>query len=425
MEQFKLTYLSKCAEISVEPLTLLLNVFTDYENRDNNDSRKSNETLDLSGISISIKSCAALASALSENQFFTKLILADCFLSDDGCIKIANAIKPNGTLRYLDLRGNSIRSDGAVAIGQMLKVNTVLEHLFLEWNCLGIWDTGIRGISEALSLNESLQTIDLRNNKIGPQSCVSIAACLKHNTTLRRIDLRWNSIGLLGGKAFSDLLQCNKTLTEVEVTGNEIPDGNINTKLDIMRAISSALDRNRDKWQHKVHSKAHAETLATTIQSLNISHQEALLNMQTKVSETSKESEDLSGKLSKASNEIHEMHDSYRNLVAKCKRLEEENQKLEDLIIKERTDLHNQLNERQKESGKERDLRLKIENAQEAYISNSKAQYLEMEAKYRKASLDLELLQKEKNHFYEEIDQLRDREKKLNDLWQGKFVLIA
>jgi Leucine Rich repeat len=97
--------------------------------------------------------------------------------------------------------------------------------IFLEWNCLGIWDIGIRGISEALSINESLQTIDLRNNKIGPQSCAVMAACLKHNTTLRRVDLRWNSMGLLGGKAFADLLQLNKTLTDVEVTGNEIPDG--------------------------------------------------------------------------------------------------------------------------------------------------------------------------------------------------------
>jgi Leucine Rich repeat len=127
MEQFKSTYLSKCAEISVEPLILLLNIFTDYENRDKN-TKMSSETLDLSGISISIKACTSLAAALSDNQFFTKLILADCFLGDDGCIKIANAIKPNGTLKYLDLRGNSIRSDGAVAIGQMLKVNNVLEQ---------------------------------------------------------------------------------------------------------------------------------------------------------------------------------------------------------------------------------------------------------------------------------------------------------
>jgi hypothetical protein len=194
--------------------------------------------------------------------------------------------------------------------------------------------------------------------------------------------------------------------------------------IDVLRAISSAVDRNKDKWQANIHSRAHAETLATTIQSLNMSHQEALLTMQSKVSQTSKETEDLSGKLSKASNEIHEMHDCYRNVVTKCKRLEEENRKLEDLIIKERTDLHNQLNDQQKESRKERDLRVQIEDQHEKYISSSKAEYLEMEANYRKASLELELLKKGTNNFYEEIDQLRDREKKLNDLWQGKGLFL-
>lgn len=104
-----------------------------------------------------------------------------------GCIKIAQALKTNTSIKYLDLRGNSIRSDGAIALGQMLKVNSTLECLYLEWNCIGIWDTGIKSIAEALTMNESLTLLDLRNNKIGPHSAQALAISLKHNTTLKKL----------------------------------------------------------------------------------------------------------------------------------------------------------------------------------------------------------------------------------------------
>jgi Ran GTPase-activating protein (RanGAP) involved in mRNA processing and transport len=78
----------------------------------------------------------------------------------------------------------------------MLKVNGALKkytdydiiiRLLLEWNCIGIWDNGVSNLSEALTLNMTLEELDLRNNKIGPQGVQILAASLKHNTCLRRI----------------------------------------------------------------------------------------------------------------------------------------------------------------------------------------------------------------------------------------------
>lgn len=100
-----------------------------------------------------------------------------------------------------------------------------LKRLYLEWNCLGIWDTGVRSIAEALSLNQKLTTLDLRNNKIGPQAIQNLAVCLKQNTTLRCLDLRWNHAGLIGGRSFADLLKWNRSLVKVEILGNEVPEG--------------------------------------------------------------------------------------------------------------------------------------------------------------------------------------------------------
>ena len=90
-------------------------------------------------------------------------------------------------MEYLDLRGNSIRSDGAVALGQMLKVNSTLKKVCLEWNCIGIWESGIAALADSLSINQTLEELDLRNNKIGPQGVQALAVGLKHNTRLRRL----------------------------------------------------------------------------------------------------------------------------------------------------------------------------------------------------------------------------------------------
>jgi hypothetical protein len=66
---FEQSYLDKCSELGIEPLKIDIN----------------SPTLNLSGTSLSLKSCAALCSALAGDSVpFTKIILADAFLGDDG-----------------------------------------------------------------------------------------------------------------------------------------------------------------------------------------------------------------------------------------------------------------------------------------------------------------------------------------------------
>jgi hypothetical protein len=124
MQQFKEVYFERCAEYDIEPIPLVRKLL---ETRQENVTVME-QALDLSGISLSLKASSAISAALINNEFFTKLIIADAFLGDDGCIKFCNALKSNSSIKYMDMRGNSIRSDGAIAIGQMLKVNNTLEQ---------------------------------------------------------------------------------------------------------------------------------------------------------------------------------------------------------------------------------------------------------------------------------------------------------
>ena len=85
MEDFKSKYLTRCAELAISPTTELLNIIKRYEQESESSAEDPfRETLNLSGISIPLKACTALASALSDNAFFTKIILSDTFLGDDG-----------------------------------------------------------------------------------------------------------------------------------------------------------------------------------------------------------------------------------------------------------------------------------------------------------------------------------------------------
>ncbi len=59
--------------------------------------------------------------------------------------------------------------------------------LNLQWNSLGLWDMGIKDISDSLIVNKTLTQLDLRSNRIGPQGGVALAIALKKNSTLLRV----------------------------------------------------------------------------------------------------------------------------------------------------------------------------------------------------------------------------------------------
>jgi hypothetical protein len=57
----------------------------------------------------------------------------------------------------------------------------------LEWNSVGIWDSGIKSIADALSTNKTLEDIDLRNNRIGAHGAIALAVAIKRNNSLQKI----------------------------------------------------------------------------------------------------------------------------------------------------------------------------------------------------------------------------------------------
>ncbi|TPX69775.1 hypothetical protein SpCBS45565_g02220 [Spizellomyces sp. 'palustris'] len=402
MEVFKSSYIQKCTELAIEPHRALADLFI------NGTAVAASEFLDIHGQSTTLKDITALAAALANDVRFTKLNLADTFLGDDGCILIAGALKTNCTIRYLDLRGNSIRADGATALAQMLKVNSAVKCLVLEWNCIGIWEAGVRALADALSINHTLEELDLRNNKIGPNGCQSLALCLRNNTTLRCLDLRWNNIGLLGSKALVDLLKWNTVLEEIQLAGNEVPD-------DIARAIGNAVERNRDRRKNDLRIRLQADQLTNTVHALTSTHQDTLANL----------SKDLASKeqqVAMASKEISRSQEAYKILEAKLQKAEAQMKEAEETLSRERTEMRNKVKELQQELLADRETRLRLETQREKSFSDAKRKSLELEASLREADVKVEVLKRDKVMLIEELDKAKDRLKAMKTMYEDQLA---
>ena len=218
MEKFHKRYLRICREHHVFPLDAVVR-HLENEDRLDDDSAK---TLDLSSYNFTPEDCRALSTALAGDIFFEAVDFSDCLLSEESCKLLLLGLMENKAIKRLILKGNNLRSGGAEVLGQLLKMNTCLESLQLEWNALGLWDSGVACLAEGIALNQTVRALDVRNNQITHEGASQVAAALRRNQTLHTVDLRWNNLGLLGGREMLAMLKYNKGLTTLELTGEII-----------------------------------------------------------------------------------------------------------------------------------------------------------------------------------------------------------
>jgi hypothetical protein len=129
-------------------------------------------------------------------------------------------------LRTLDLSENKIGPEGASALGEALKVNRVVTSVHLGYNSIG--DDGAKAIAEALKVNRVVTSVDLGYNSIGDDGAKAIAEALKVNAVLTSLDLAGSmfssGIGDEGAKAIAEALKVNAVLTTLVLYHNNIGD---------------------------------------------------------------------------------------------------------------------------------------------------------------------------------------------------------
>eukprot|EP00048_Salpingoeca_helianthica_P024266 m.30932 g.30932 ORF g.30932 m.30932 type:complete len:651 (-) comp9276_c2_seq3:61-2013(-) len=195
-------------------------------------------TLSLSGDSVvDINAIRVLCKCLAHDIHFTEISLVDLLLDDEACKAVCAMLKTNASITCIDLTYNKIRTGGAQAIAEMLRTNATLKELYLGWNTLGEFDSDLAPLCTALTLNRTLEILDLRNNQLGTAAGVRLATALEVNKTLRRINLMWNNIGAAGSRALVSAMACNSTIIEMRLDGNHVPE-------DCLAAIQARIEKN-------------------------------------------------------------------------------------------------------------------------------------------------------------------------------------
>ena len=133
---------------------------------------------------------------------------------------LSQVLTVNTSLTTLDLSGNSFGDDGATSLSQALAANTSLTTLNLSLNFIGA--EGATSLSQALAVNTSLTTLYLSHNSISNAGATSLSQALEVNTSLTTLDLSHNSIGAEGATSLSQALAVNTSLTTLDLSHNSI-----------------------------------------------------------------------------------------------------------------------------------------------------------------------------------------------------------
>ncbi|KAJ3193227.1 hypothetical protein HK101_005194 [Irineochytrium annulatum] len=363
---FKSRYIEKCRDLGIDPARAVTDQLQPPDAGSGKHSPEPiRETMDLSGQRIDIKTVTALAYALQNDAILTSLFMADSFLGDDGTILIAGALKTNSCLTTLNLRGNNIRADGAQALAQMLKVNTVLTDLLLEWNCVGIWETGVRALADALPINQSLQVLDLRNCKIG--------VSLDRNKDRRNLSEQ--------SKAHSEHLSST------------------------LQVLSSAHNATMEQLLHKVHeTDSKAMSLSEKLARSHRELEDALSGRNRAETMVREMGEEIAKEKTDSTRTISSLQ---RELVVEREvRFESRAWRVRELCSRGNSLLKRDLLQK----------RIKVEERMETAVSQANHRALELESSLREMEMKAEVLRRDKVILLEELDKYKERERAVDEL---------
>lgn len=162
-----------------------------------------------------------LIKTLNQQKQKKNLILVDMYIENEGCQLVSTFLKSYPHYAEVDLKSNKITSNGLLKLCEAFQNMNNLKVLSLNNNYLGTDNRGMEGLYSLLvSMNSSLEELNLRNNQINDGSVKVIADFIKDSGCLRKLDLRYNKISTLGGEILLMALDRKEYPVQVQITGN-------------------------------------------------------------------------------------------------------------------------------------------------------------------------------------------------------------
>jgi Ran GTPase-activating protein (RanGAP) involved in mRNA processing and transport len=159
---------------------------------------------------------------LTLNSTISTLLCRYCGFGETGVMSMVAALSVNTTLQCIDLSDASSSTASVIALAEALAVNSTLTTVKL--NRMGINAVGMREreLCQGLQRNGSISSIDLSWNRFGDEGARCIAALLERNSVISSLDVSDCGITDEGARAIAAALTHNTSITELETDGNEV-----------------------------------------------------------------------------------------------------------------------------------------------------------------------------------------------------------
>lgn len=137
---------------------------------------------------------SSLITALFGNQSLKEITFHSAKMGNDGLRNIASALKNNTSLESLTIANNGVTDIGALALADALRARTKLKMLSLPL-CNGIGQRGYQALADALTVNNTLETLNFGSNEIlNEHDFLHVFAdAMAKNSTLTTLNFRLNN----------------------------------------------------------------------------------------------------------------------------------------------------------------------------------------------------------------------------------------
>ena len=114
-----------------------------------------------------------------------------------------------------------IHYEGSRYLAQALKVNKSLKSLNLKLNRIDD-KGGSKLCIDLLNNNSNLEHLSLSSNSLGHMFCESLAEFIKLNKSIKKLDISCNFIDNSNASTLKDSLESNKRVIECDVRSNQL-----------------------------------------------------------------------------------------------------------------------------------------------------------------------------------------------------------
>ena len=192
------------------------------------------KVVDLSGMGLGDDVIKSFTSILEKLPQVDTLLLSDNRLTDDSLKDLCETVTHIHSLTHLDISFNDMDESSKTILEYLKNPNCNLKVLIMEHSDIDDFECG--DLMDALKVNKSLQSLDLKDNLLGEKEQLNvvfpdfdtggevIGRMIAINTTLTELDISWNSIR---GDSAMELAEClgeNNVLKRLILSHNAFGD---------------------------------------------------------------------------------------------------------------------------------------------------------------------------------------------------------